>query len=170
MHVYFDDDKSCYDAYNIPWGVAKFLIKPRTYYVGVMNEALNRLIGRHYDVFVTANNDQEFFVPGWDTIALAALNQNFDDGMGVIEIGSHEGLSFNTFISRTKFWTEHYDGKLFDPRFMQYFADAHRMKSLEENGWFLRLAPGLVHTYAAYDEVKVEGFALWARDSDVVWL
>jgi len=131
-----------------------------------MNEALNRLIDDQCDVFVTANNDQEFFRPGWDTIAKAALEQNFEDGMGVVEIGDHEGLSFNTFISRTKFWVEHYNGQLFDPRFTQYFADAHRMQDLEKHDEFLRLAPGLVQTYAVYDEVKADGLKLWQRDYD----
>ena len=168
MHIYFDDDKACYEAYETPWGVRKFLIEPRTYYVGVMNMALNQLITERVgEVFVTANNDQEFFRSGWDTIAKSALEQNFKDGMGVVEIGDHEGLSFNTFVSKIKFWIKNYDSQLFDPRFMQYFADAHRLKDLEDHDWFARIAPGLVQTYAAYDEVKTEGLECWSHDDAV---
>jgi len=76
VHVYFDDDEACYEAYDLPWVVKRFLIEPRTYYVGVMNKALSQLIEDDRDIFVTANNDQEFFRRGWDTIAKAALYQN----------------------------------------------------------------------------------------------
>lgn len=165
VHVWFDDDQACHDAYHAPWGVRKFLTGERLYYVALMNMALMKLVrDEQWEPFVTINNDQEFFVPGWDTIAKSALKQKFGDSMGVVEIG--DSIGFTSFISLPKFWQEHYGGNLFDPKFKQYFADAARLAELSSKDQFGRLSPGLVQTYVLYDEVKAEGLKMWERDCE----
>ena len=165
--VYFDDDKECYEAYNQPPEVEKALFGPeRLYYVTTMNTALKDLINQEVDYFIVANNDQEFIEPGWDQIALDKFEEKFPDGEGVLEIGNHETLSYNTFISRTQFWQEHFDSQLFDPRFVQYYADTERVDRLNCDDWLARLAPGLVNTHACWDEVKHSGLEMMKRDKE----
>lgn len=162
--VFFDDDAECFDAFAEPPNCGKYLVTPQNYYVTVMNTALEWLIEEGVDHFVICNNDMEFIEPGWDRIAMNKLYEHWPDGMGVLEIGNHADLSYNVFLSRVKFWAERFDGKLFDPDFIQYFADADRLVSLEKKGWIARLNPGLVNTHSCWDEVKHSGRKHWMVD------
>jgi len=170
--VFFDgcDNEPCFNAFEPPPNVIKYVaFYHRGYYVNVMNYALECLNSDFddEDLFVTCNNDQEFMVPGWDRIASKALFDYFPDGMGVVEIGNHADLSYNTFISRTSFWTKYYDGQLFDPQFTQYYADADRLQELESKDQFARIYPGLVNTHSMFDEVWHEGRQFMTRDKEV---
>jgi len=129
-----------------------------------MNIAFEYLTDADADHFVVCNNDQEFIEPGWDVIAKNKLYEMWPDGMGVVEIGNHADLSYNTFISRTRFWQEHYDGRLFNPGFTQYYADTDRVETLNRDGHLARLTPGLVNTHLCWDEVKIGGRKLWPTD------
>jgi len=160
--IWFDDDPECYDAYNPPPQVYRYDLQPRAYYVKLMNYAFSKL--NLVDHFIVCNNDQEFIEPGWDVIAMNKLYEKWPDGMGVLEIGNHEDLSYNVFLSRTKFWNDRYDGKLFDPDFIQYYADTDRLVSLNANRWLARIGPGLVNTHTCWDEVKHSGRLNWDVD------
>lgn len=167
IEIYFDDDQECFEAYTCPPNVVKDDIMERAYYVAIMNHAFDNLAS-DVDYFIICNNDQEFIEPGWDIIAMDKLYEKWPDGMGVLEIGNHEDLSYNTFLSRTSFWVEHYDGKLFNPDFIQYYADTDRCASLNTTGHLARLGPGLVNTHSAWDEVKHSGRQWMARDK-AIW-
>jgi len=170
ISVLFDSDDACFLSYieQRPLCVMPSNYAKRHYYVALLNNGFADFKNDRVDVdlFVTCNNDMEFMVHGWDMIAKSALYDYFPDGMGVVEIGNHPDLSYNTFISRVSFWTKHYNGELFDPRYTQYYADADRLKSLEENGQFARIYPGLVNTHTMFDEVWHEGRQFMARDKE----
>ena len=102
IEIFFDDDQECLDAYAAPPNVYTVITQRREFYVALMNMAFASL-SHDVDHFVICNNDQEFIEPGWDIIAMNKLYEKWPDGMGVLEIGNHEDLSYNTFLSRTKF-------------------------------------------------------------------
>jgi len=163
--VFFDEDEECYEAYDPPPNCRR-VETTRAYYVKLMNTAFDFIVDEGADHFVICNNDQEFIEPGWDIVAMRKLYEKWDDGMGVLEIGNHESMSYNTFISRTSFWQEHFNGKLFDPRFIQYYADTDRVKTLNENDQLARISPGLVNTHLCWDEVKYGGRQFMTRDKE----
>jgi len=165
--IFFDDCSEYYDAYNPPPQVFRYDMQPRAYYVKLINMAFHALSKGTMDHFIICNNDQEFIESGWDIIAMDKLYEKWPDGMGVVEIGNGETLSYNCFISRVEFWNKHYNGKLFDPRFKQYYADAERLACLNANEQFARIYPGLVNTHSCWDEVKHSGRQWMARDKEV---
>jgi len=164
----FDSDYNCYKAYkfsNKSFGVP---FDHRQYYVSTVNRLFNEiLLWEDVNLFAICNNDQEFIVPNWDRIAKNKFSEHFPDHMGVMEIGNHPDMSYNTFISSVWFWQKYYHGILFNPAFKQYYADTERLMSLEQNGHFARLYPGLVHTHTMFDEVWHEGRQWMERDRKV---
>ena len=158
---------ACCDAYESPIGVKCYGSESRFYYVKTMNALFKSLvINDNVDLFVVCNNDMEFMIHGWDNIIIDALYSQFDDGMGVLEIGNHADLSYNTFISRVGFWTKNYNGELFNPDYVQYYADADRLEELKMNDEFARMYPGLVNTHSMFDEVWHEGRQHMLKDKE----
>jgi glycosyltransferase involved in cell wall biosynthesis len=165
-----------YTAYHhfpdIP-GVFKFLQVPRRYYVADVNTLFAKMHQwEDLDFFAITNDDSEFVMPNWGIRTIDTLMNNFEDGMGVIEMfvsGMHD------YLSRAKLFDEHYGGKLLPEHYVHFCADSERTMELRKNEQFVQFVPikwgERIIRHEAYmvdDALSVENQEMWhARDHQV---
>lgn len=168
VQVFFDDDLPSYNAFEPPPGVSKHILTPRHYYVRGINKAFRHLVDLGVDIFAVCNNDTEFIQPNWAAQAKADLFDTFEEGFGVAEL-SNAGGKLHTFVSRVPFYQREFGGQLFDPAYLQYYADRERMKQLEANNFRFHYIPGFAFNHEVRDAVNAEGRSFFQSDKETFY-
>lgn len=125
--IVFDDDPVSYDMCP-RWPYAQAInVTPRHYYVRGKNRLYQLAKGMAGDTeyFVMSNDDSEWLRPGWLAAAEEALEKQFEDGMGILEMFMQGHCAH--YITKFKFIDEYMDGRLGDLRYTMYFSDTDMM-------------------------------------------
>ncbi len=125
--ILYDDDPVSFDMCP-RWPYAQAInVTPRHYYVRGKNRMyqLAKEMAGDAEYFVMSNDDSEWLRPDWLSSAQEALEKQFEDGMGIIEMFMSGHCAH--WISKFKFIDEYLNGKLGDPRFTMYFSDTDMM-------------------------------------------
>jgi hypothetical protein len=114
------------------WSFATTInLSPRHYYVRGKNAVyrLARTISDECEYYVMSNDDSEWVRPGWLESAQGALEDHFEDGMGILELFMQGHCAH--YITKFKFVDKYLDGRLGDPRFTMYFSDTDMLIKMQ---------------------------------------